>query len=61
MNLGNFDGRNPVIGAIVPQAPESEETYDYSLEEIPVMLSVLSNPARAMVATVVFTESGEVK
>jgi integrase len=49
-----FDGVNPAIGAIVPQAPAGAETYAYSLEEISVMLSGLAEPARTMVATAAF-------
>jgi len=54
-SFGYFDGVNPVIGAIVPQAPEGEETYAYPLEEISAMLSVLPEPGRTMVATAAFT------
>ena len=49
-----FDGVNPAIGAIVPQAPAGAETYAYSLEEISVMLAGLAEPARTMVATAAF-------
>ena len=53
-SFGYFEGVHPVIGAIVPQAPDGEETYAYSLEEISTMLSVLAEPARTMVATAAF-------
>ena len=53
-SFGYFDGVNPVIGAMVPQAPAGAETYAYSLEEISAMLSVLAEPARTMVATAAF-------
>jgi len=48
-SFGYVDGVNPVIGAMVPQAPAAAETYAYSVEEIRVMLSVLAEPARTRV------------
>jgi integrase len=53
-SFGYLDGVNPAIGAIVPQAPAGAETYAYSLDEITVMLAVLAEPARTMVATAAF-------
>ena len=52
---GYLDGANPVVGAIVPPAPDGADTYAYSLEEISAMLSVLPEPSRTMVATAAFT------
>jgi integrase len=53
---GYFDGANPVKLAEVPAfAPNGAETKPYSLEEIGMMLKVLSEPSATAVATAAFT------
>ena len=53
---GYFDGANPVKLAEIPAfAPNGAETKPYSLEEIAVMLKVLSEPSVTAVATAAFT------
>ena len=43
---GYFDGVNPVMDtAISPSAPEPEETYAYSLEELNSILAHIPEPA----------------
>jgi integrase len=53
--LGVLDGLNPMQDTSLPRAPESAETYAYSLPEISKMLSVLPEPARTVVLTAAFT------
>jgi integrase len=53
---GYFDGANPVKLVEIPAfAPNGAETKPYSLEEIAVMLKVLSEPSVTAVATAAFT------
>lgn len=52
---GFFDGANPVEDTAIPPAPEREETYAYSLEEINRMLLLLPEPARTIAAVASFT------
>jgi len=47
--LGILDGINPVQDVSIPQAPEPEDTYAYSLSEIKAMLAILKEPARTVV------------
>jgi len=56
---GIFPARNTAI----PPAPPSEETYDYSLEEIGQILSVLPEPAATVLAVAAFTGArrGEIR
>ena len=53
---GYFDGINPVTLAEIPAfAPKGKAGRAYSLEEISLMLSVLSEPAATVVATAAYT------
>ncbi len=51
---GFLDGPNPVREASIPRAPESADTYAYSLAEEIQMLSLLPDPARTIVAMAAF-------
>jgi integrase len=53
--LGILDGVNPIQDVSIPHAPESSETYAYSLPEIKSMLGVLPEPARTVVLCAAFT------
>ncbi len=53
--LGILDGINPVMDVSIPQAPEPEDTYAYSLFEIKAMLAMLGEPARTVVLCAAFT------
>ena len=53
---GYFDGASPVKLAEVPAfAPNGAETKPYSLEEVAIMLRVLSEPSTTVVTTAAFT------
>jgi integrase len=49
--LGIIDGINPMQDVSTPRAPEAEETYAYSLDEVKKMLLVLEEPAKTVVLT----------
>ncbi len=52
---GYFDGANPVQNsAINPNAPEPQETYAYSLNEIQDILAILPEPAATIFAVASF-------
>lgn len=51
--LGILDGLNPMQDTSIPQAPEPEETYAYSLAEIKSMLAVLPDTKEQPAWTVV--------
>jgi integrase len=53
--LGVLDGVNPMMDVSIPRAPEPEETYAYSLDEIKSMLSVLPEPTWTVVLTAALT------
>jgi integrase len=54
--LGVLDGLNPMQDTSLPRVAESEQdTYAYSLPEIPTMLSVLKEPERTVVLLAAFT------
>ena len=55
--LGILDGVNPIQDVSIPHAPESSETYAYSLPEIKSMLGVLPEPARTVVLCRVYWTS----
>jgi integrase len=61
--LGILDGINPMQDVSVPRAPEPEETYAYSLDEVKKMLLVLGEPARTVVLTAALTgmRKGEIR
>jgi len=46
---------NPVTNADIPEAPEAQETYAYSLEEVKTMLMLLPEPSRTSVAVAALT------
>lgn len=50
-----IDSENPMRDVAIPDGAASEDTYAYSLEEIQVMLEVLPEPAKIVVATAAFT------
>jgi integrase len=50
---------NPMQGTKIPEAPESEETYAYSLDEVKRMLAVLSEPAWTVVLSAAVTGLGK--
>lgn len=61
---GAIDGVNPVQDVSIPAgAPESEDTYAYSLDEVLRMLSFLPEPAATVVAAAAFTgmRKGEIR
>src|SRR4029077_20600569 len=53
--LGILDGLNPIQDVSIPRAPEPEETYAYSLDEIKAMLAVLPEPAWTVLLTAALT------
>jgi integrase len=54
--MGYLDTQNPVQDSTAPIAPESEETYAYSLAEVRTMLAMILDPmAQAIVATAAYT------
>jgi integrase len=53
--LGTIDGVNPIQDVSIPQGHECDDTYAYSREEIVRMITVLPEPAAAIVATAAFT------
>lgn len=61
--LGILDGLNPIQDVSIPQAPEPEDTYAYSLTEIKAMLAMLQEPARTVVLTAALTglRKGEIR
>jgi integrase len=61
--LGILDGLNPIQDVSIPRAPEPEETYAYSLDEIKAMLVVLSEPAWTVVLCAALTglRKGEIR
>jgi integrase len=53
--LNYFQGENPARDTgISPNAPEAEETYAYSLEEVQTILAVLPEPAATAFAVAAF-------
>jgi integrase len=61
--LGILDGVNPMQDVSIPHAPEAEETYAYSLDEVKAMLAVLKEPAWTVVLTAALTglRKGEIR
>jgi integrase len=53
--LGILDGLNPIQDVSIPRAPEPEETYAYSLDEIKAILAVITEPAWTVVLTAALT------
>lgn len=51
---GYLTGANPIREASIPSAPESNETYAYSLPEVMMMLRLLPDPARTIVGVAAF-------
>lgn len=51
---GYLTGANPIREASIPKAPEGEETYAYSLNEVLTMLRLLPDPARTICAVAAF-------
>jgi integrase len=49
--LGILDGINPMVDVSTPRAPETQDTYAYSLDEVKRMLLVLQEPAKMVVLT----------
>jgi hypothetical protein len=52
---GYLDGPNPLREITVPTAPEGDDTYPYSLEEVTRMLLYLPQPAYTIAAVAAFT------
>jgi integrase len=52
---GYLNGPNPIREVGIPTAPQGEETYAYSLEEITRMLMYLPQPAYTVAALAAFT------
>lgn len=52
---GYLNGPNPIREVGVPSAPEGDDTYAYSLEEVTRMLMYLPQPAYTIVAVAAFT------
>ena len=52
---GYLNGHNPIRDVGVPTAPEGDETYAYSLEEVTRMLTYLPQPAYTIAAIAAFT------
>jgi hypothetical protein len=46
--LGILDGINPMMDVSTPRAPEAEDTYAYSLDQVKRMLLVLEEPAKTV-------------
>ena len=51
---GYLKSANPIREAAIPKAPEGDETYAYSLSEVMMMLRLLPDPARTIVAVAAF-------
>jgi integrase len=51
---GYLNGPNPIREVGIPTAPEGEDTYAYSLEEVTRMLTYLPQPAYTIVAVAAF-------
>jgi len=49
--LGILDAINPMVDVRTPRAPEAQDTYAYSLDEVKRMLLVLQEPAKMVVLT----------
>jgi integrase len=60
---GVINSENPMRDVMLPKAKAPGETYAYSLEEINSALSILAEPAAAVVATAAFTgaRKGEIR
>lgn len=52
---GYLSGANPIREASIPKAPEGDETHAYSLHEALLMLRLLPDPARTIVAVAAFS------
>ncbi len=52
---GYMQGPNPIREVGTPGAPEGQETYAYSLEEVSQMLLYLPQPAKGLVAVAAFS------
>ena len=52
---GYLDGPNPLREVTIPTAPEGDDTYAYSLEEVTRMLLYLPQPAYTIAAIAAFT------
>jgi integrase len=52
---GYMNGPNPIREVGIPRAPEGEDTYAYSLDEITRMLLYLPQPAHTICAVAAFT------
>jgi integrase len=52
---GALDGENPMRDAGVPAGIASKETYAYSLEEVKIMMRLVPEPARTVIATAAFS------
>lgn len=61
--LGILDGLNPFQDVSIPRAPEPEETYAYSLDEVKAVLGVLPEPAWTVVLCAALTglRKGEIR
>lgn len=61
--LGILDGPNPMQDVSIPKAPEPEETYAYTLDEVKAMLAMLPEPARTVVLCAALTglRKGEIR
>jgi integrase len=55
---GYITGANPIREASIPNAPEGDETYAYSLHEELAMLRLFPEPARSIVGVAAFTGLG---
>jgi integrase len=60
---GVLNTENPMWDTVIPECPEGEETYAYSLDEILRMLGLVPEPAATMVAVAGFggLRSGELR
>jgi integrase len=52
---GYLNGPNPIREVGIPSAPEGDDTYAYSLEEVTRMLTYLPQPAYTLAALAAFT------
>lgn len=61
--LGILDGPNPMQDVSIPKAPEPEETYSYTLDDVKMFLSMLEEPGRTVVLTAALTglRKGEIR
>jgi integrase len=61
--LGILNGLNPIQDVSIPRAPEPEETYAYSLDEVKAVLGVLPEPAWTVVLCAALTglRKGEIR